>query len=328
MPISVAFNGPKATNIKLNIVSPVFVCAKQDSVTIPSLSKSDKNANITLNFHINRLIFPTDLKVTVHYSYTIENVSKGENLLHSNSVDFQIPLQVLLRPCAASTTTTYNFTVKTNQPAVSILELFSDLKNIDSGDPFDSKKRGFQLHNGIEVSLIVSKTAGNYRIHSNHIEALNFFCNQLIERLSEKFEYNVEFASDDEIQTKEFFQRAKSHYELFKKRKLEYEELKKYTNLYTETQKNLLSKFKEKTPPNLDNLDFLHRHVYKSVIKCTTNIEELNKKYAEETLNLVMATEVLVNQIRIILKMNDDEYEVLKSLFPLDNVEKFEFCTN
>jgi hypothetical protein len=105
---------------------------------------------------------------------------------------------------------------------------------------------GFMYPNKGDLSIIISKAGGRYRIQSSHYESLLFTTQVICNKLSEIYSYDIEIFIEDDISIKDFFTIVENHFILIEKRKGLNLELEKYTNLYTIVQKNLLNKYKVK----------------------------------------------------------------------------------
>jgi Bardet-Biedl syndrome 9 protein len=103
---------------------------------------------------------------------------------------------------------------------------------------------GFSYPNKSEVTLIVSKNAGRYRIQSNHYECLLFITHQIISRLSECYQYEISFFIEDEINLLSFYNVVENHFRISSSKMMKHQELEKYTTLYAFVQKSLLNKYK------------------------------------------------------------------------------------
>jgi Bardet-Biedl syndrome 9 protein len=103
---------------------------------------------------------------------------------------------------------------------------------------------GFNYPNKCEVTIIISKNGGRYRIQSSHYEALLFMTHQIVQRLSDHYNYDIEFFIEDELIFTDYLNTVENHYKLFDAKQGMNDELEKYTSLYTIIQKNLLSKYK------------------------------------------------------------------------------------
>ncbi len=120
------------------------------------------------------------------------------------------------------------------------MENFIDSNLIKS----NSNMIGFSYPNKTDVTVIVSKNAGRYRIQSNHYECLLFITHQIVLRLSEYFQYEISFFIEDDINLLSFYNVVENHFKISSSKKTRHQELEKYTTLYTVVQKNLLNKYK------------------------------------------------------------------------------------
>ena len=74
---------------------------------------------------------------------------------------------------------------------------------------------------------------------------------QIVLRLSEFYNYDVNFFIEDDIIFTDYLNIVENHFKLFNSKKEMNDELEKYTGLYTIIQKNLLSKYKVKKNFNI-----------------------------------------------------------------------------
>jgi hypothetical protein len=58
---------------------------------------------------------------------------------------------------------------------------------------------GFVYPNRAEVTIIISKNAGRYRIQSTQYEALLFIAHQIILRISEHYQFSCNFFIEDDL---------------------------------------------------------------------------------------------------------------------------------
>lgn len=112
---------------------------------------------------------------------------------------------------------------------------------------------GFMYPNKAEVTIIVSKNAGRYRIQSSHYESLLFITHQIIQRLNEYFKYDISVYIEDDLHLDYYFPIIETHFKLNFSKNNKNQELEKYTSLYTVVQKSLLNKYKV----NLDTIIYI-----------------------------------------------------------------------
>lgn len=180
---------------------------------------------------------------------------------------------------------------------------------------------GFQLPNQSEVAIVVSKNAGKYRVMSSNYEGLLFIVSQICYKLNECYEEELKIYFEEELNYNDFFQVVENHYKMITEYKEKNQELEDYSTLYTAIQKSLLNKYKEKRPPSLNNLDFLLRHVHKSMLKLTAEMENLVKDIKLAFKDIIIWTESMCFFLKLKAKLDQQQYYIIKDVFPLDSLE-------
>ncbi len=158
---------------------------------------------------------------------------------------------------------------------------------------------GFSYPNKAEVTIIVSKSGGRYRIQSSYYEALLFISHQIVIRLNEKFKYEVQTNIEDEFNFIDFFVFVENHFSFQNNKKNLNAELEKYTSLYTVVQKSLLNKYKEKNPPKLNNLDFLLKNIYKSINKISDDLVNVNHEIKTISQDIIIWIDILLYKLKL-----------------------------
>ena len=100
--------------------------------------------------------------------------------------------------------------------------------------------------------------------------------------------------------------------------------LEKYNTLYTNLQKNLLNKYQKKTPPKLANIDFFLKNVYKDIVAESDLVQKTNNEIKSLYRDIYIWTESIIYLTKLRARLNDEEYQLLKSVFPLDNINNNE----
>ena len=145
---------------------------------------------------------PTSLEVTISASYTLET---GQPRVSQCRV--QLPMALLCRLIPPVKSSTFKFTLETNQDPPQLTDLFGDMLTQPGCTPEWAKQvsgaganvMSFQYYNGVEATILVSKNGGKYRIQSNELEALWMVSHQLVERLQALYQReNGGVVSDDD----------------------------------------------------------------------------------------------------------------------------------
>ena len=118
--------------------------------------------------------------------------------------------------------------------------------------------------------------------------------------------------------------RVRDHYDIIQRKKELLQNLEKYTSLYTNLQKNLLNKYQKKTPPKLANIDFFLKNVYKDIVAESDLVQKTNNEIKSLYRDIYIWTESIIYLTKLRARLNDEEYQLLKSVFPLDNINNNE----
>jgi hypothetical protein len=179
----------------------------------------------------------------------IDEDNPTDKSIQSTSLEIELPLSLFLRVGHEDKDAKNKITLVTNKDPVALSKVFADLtENFVDSETVKVKPNiiGFVYPNKAEVTIIVAKTKGIYRIQSSHYEALLFITHQIVLRLNEVFQYDVSCFIEDEIHSNltKYFDFIENHFRIFQNKKLINGELEKYTSLYTRVQKSLLNKYK------------------------------------------------------------------------------------
>ena len=320
------YGGQEATDIKVNVVCPYNIVCDDPIFTISSLgSNSNNKIKKNIKFKIIEEFYPTFLNIDVYTSYYAKE--KNDKIIQSTSISFELPLGLLIRvENGTKNNLKYHITLETNRQPFKINEIFDDLdNNFLDYDLLKNKTMSvlFSYPNKKEVAVNLDKS-GNYIIESDNFECILFIINQIVNRINDKFKNNVDCFINDKFKVKEFFFRVRDHYDLIQKKKDLLKNLEKYTSLYTNLQKNLLNKYQKKTPPKLANLDFFLKTVYKDILHQSDLIEEAKNDIQLIYRDIYIWTESIICLTKLRAKLNDEEYQLLRNVFPLDSISNNE----
>jgi hypothetical protein len=275
-------------------------------------------------------MYPTFNNIDIYATYYVRESGKNEKAFQSTSLSIELPLSLFIRVSQETkkTDSQYKITLCTDKQPIPLNQLFKDLNDnyIDS-TLIKSKPNmiTFIYPNKTEVTVIVSKSNGKYRIQSNQYETLLFISNQLVLRLHEYFEYNVQCYIDDTINFQKFISIVANHFNENNYKKVIAKELEKYTSLYTNVQKSLLTKYKEKNPPQLENLDFLLKQVDKEINNKSDELMNINNKLKVFHREIAIWIESILFLLKLRARMSEEHYQIIRAAFPLDHINDNEY---
>lgn len=327
-----SYSGEMATNINVCIVCPHNVLCDEPSFMITSLGKKMGEKKKVFKFRVLQALYPSFTNVEVYASYYVKDVKKNEKISMSSCLSFELPMSLFLRISHDNkkSESDAKITLLTDKDPLPLNKIFKELTEDSYCDSnlFKQKTNSatFIYPNQTDVTVLVSKQNGRYRIQSNNFQTLLFITHQMVLKLKEAYEDKIECYIDDPINFAKYMEAVIKHYELFIKKTKMSEELEKYTNLYTEVQKSLLNKYKAKNPPKFFNLDFLLKQVYKEIQQRTDDIIKTDKEMKGASLDIQIWTELMLYLLKLRSQMNEKSYSIIKGIFPLDNINSNEEC--
>jgi len=174
----------------------------------------------------------------------------------------------------------------------------------------NAKQMTFVLRNQETVSLLVSKDDAKLRFQANSASALQLILTETYTRLTSPA-YSLEISSACKIPSMDLMEAIDRHFA----HRLEVKALKKTledrTYQMRTIQKKLLSRFKDKNPSALNNLDFLLQHTYSQVIETASQIETV--KQSQENVSVALSNAVTCNNliVRTLCGMSQEQFDLL-----------------
>ena len=177
------------------------------------------------------------------------------------------------------------FTLDTNKTPPALPVLFDDMFS-QPGLTEDAIQRitassgnvlTFQYFNGEDATILVSKTAGRYRVQSGNLQALWMVSSDLVSRLTNYFTVGegkeqeagepFAIAYQEPLPLADFFACIDEHFQCRKTLADAEATLNDRAHQFRLIQKRLLVRFKERNPSPLTNLDMLLHGTYNQLIE-------------------------------------------------------------
>ncbi|CAF5072094.1 unnamed protein product, partial [Rotaria magnacalcarata] len=138
------------------------------------------------------------------------------------------------------------------------------------------------------------------------------FSNLLIERLSASSSIDFEFG--DPLPLNDYFSIIDRHYEL----RVECEQINSTLEIsskqFRAIQKRLLSKFKDKTPSLLDNLDILLENTNQQILALADRYEQSRYELNRCSHDLSCATKLICLLLKISVSLSNDNAQLLNAI--------------
>ena len=165
-----------------------------------------------------------------------------------------------------------------------------------------SNAAGFQYFGGPYVTVLSSKTSQRYRLQSDNLACLWILTESLESRLSKRFaneKMPLECSYSSSLPLHEYYSEIEQHFHKRKKLLALQEQLEHRSAQFRAIQKRLLSRFKDKTPTPLTNLDSLLDGTYRQVLQNVEAVEQALLEVKRSSNNLSCITNLLVFLVRL-----------------------------
>ncbi|XP_069568047.1 protein PTHB1 isoform X1 [Brachyistius frenatus] len=263
---------------------------------------------------------PADLTghITVSFSSPTELNPKGvPKVLQSR---FSLPLALVCVPSSPAKTTKFKITVDTNQPPVNLGSVFREFSA--KSEDKDGSTLAFQFLSGAKVTVLTSKTSQRYRIQSDSFEDMWLVVKELVKRFDQHFsklgvkDFKKTFSGPLPLQ--EYFLSVDHHFQLRVGAQQYQDLLSERAVQFRAIQRRLLTRFKDKTPAPLQNLDTLLDATYSQVMALAEAAEENRALLEEAFVRLRSATHLLVLLLSLWQGLTPDQTAILEAtLLPL-----------
>lgn len=286
--VFLSYTGTQATtDVTLSVRGPAFTHVEPQTVVLKSVSGARATpTTVKLTFYASAACLPTGLEAELAACYTS---TAGEPRVASHR--FLLPMFLACRPRHASKSAQHKLTLDTALPAQPLTTLFDDVlfaateSGQDVAEALGStaaQAMGFELWAGLEgrsdgpasVSILVSKTAGRYRVQSDCLPALHVVMAELERRLGERLgkldspsPSGRLFTCSDFFPFAEYFAAIEGHFGTRLQLRALYSRLNDAAHLFRVIQKKLLARFKDKNPSPLAGLDVLLRETHARILQ-------------------------------------------------------------
>ncbi|KAF3692417.1 Protein PTHB1 Bardet-Biedl syndrome 9 protein -like protein [Channa argus] len=233
---------------------------------------------------------------------------------------FSLPLALVCVPSSPAKTTKFKITVDTNQPPVDLKLIFPEFSA--KSEDKDGNSLAFQFLSGAKVTVLASKTSQRYRIQSDSFEDMWLVVKELVDRFNKHFsklgvkDFKKSFSGPLPLQ--EYFLSVDHHFQLRVSAQQYQDLLSERAVQFRAIQRRLLTRFKDKTPAPLQNLDTLLDATYSQVMALAEAAEENRAQLDEAFVRLRSSTHLLVLLLSLWQGLTPDQTAILEAtLLPL-----------
>uniref|UniRef100_A0AAR2LKP5 Bardet-Biedl syndrome 9 n=1 Tax=Pygocentrus nattereri TaxID=42514 RepID=A0AAR2LKP5_PYGNA len=295
---------------KLSVCVQPPLAVTQDQFVLDSLGMYP-SFSFTFSPSLSNLCFTTQATCSVPLLPGVPRVAQCK---------FVLPLRLVCCPTSASKNSKYKITVDTNKPPVNLNEVFPEF--VAKAEDKEGNALAFQFIAGSRVTVLASKTSQRYRIQSESFEDIWLVAKELVQRFDRHFaklgvkDFRNSFSGP--IPLAEYFETVDHHFELRVNAQKYQDLLSERAVQFRAIQRRLLTRFKDKTPAPLQNLDTLMEGTYRQVIALADAAEENRACLVQAFSRLRSATHLLILLVSLWQGLSAEQTAILEAtLLPL-----------
>uniref|UniRef100_A0A1A7YUI9 Bardet-Biedl syndrome 9 n=1 Tax=Iconisemion striatum TaxID=60296 RepID=A0A1A7YUI9_9TELE len=299
---------------KLSICVQPPLAVTQDQFALEPMGVGSTKV-VAFSAFLNGRYPPADLTGDIIVSYS--SPTGVPRVLQSR---FSLPLALVCVPSTPAKNTKFKITVDTNQPPVDLSSIFQEFSA--KTEDKDGSSLAFQLLSGAKVTVVASKTSQRYRIQSDSFEDMWLVVKELLQRFDQHFtklgikDFKKSFSGSLPLQ--DYFLSVDHHFQLRVSAQQYQDLLSERAIQFRAIQRRLLTRFKDKTPAPLQNLDTLLEATYSQVMALAEAAEDNRAQLEQAFVGLRSATHLLVLLLSLWQGLTPDQTAILEAtLLPL-----------
>lgn len=305
-------------NVMLAIDAGYPILCNKPSYVIPSIGDTTVSTVIEVSFYLCGSSIPSTMKVRAIATFT--TMSDAPRI---SQCEFELPLCLVCRGCQPVKNAVCKLTLDTNKAPVNLGELFPEMVE---DTPIPLVALGIEYYNGPAVTILASKTSQRYRIQCDKFEGLWLVVREMVTRLRSHFAkledgapLRLSFMGPLPLQ--HYFDLIDNHFEQRLNQQKYREILGQRSSQFRVIQRRLLTKYKDKTPSPLANLDTLLDGTYRQLLALGEAEEDCQRSIQHAIVALSCGTRLFNLLIGLWTNMTDKEYRILEATLSADIVE-------
>ncbi|XP_077454398.1 protein PTHB1 isoform X3 [Stigmatopora argus] len=316
--VTVRANGALASS-KLTVGVQLPLAVSHDHFVLEPLGAGSSTA-VVFSAFLNARYPPADLSGDITLSYSTPTEFNPKGVPHVHQSQFTLPLSLVCTSSPPSKSSAFKITVDTNQPPVDLAAIFPEFA-AESEDNEGNALTLRYLPGGL-VTVLASKTSQRYRIQSDTFEDIWLVTKELLARADRHFsalgsdDFKKSFGGPPPL--KDYFLSVDHHFQLRLSAQKYQELLSERAAQFRAIQRRLLTRFKDKTPAPLQNLDTLLDATYTQVMLLAEEAEENARQLEEAWARLKSSTQLLVLLLSLGHGLTPEQTAILEaSMLPL-----------
>ena len=308
-------------DVTLTVVAPAPATCRQDTFVVPFVrGGKDTPASVRVALRVPRGAgVPASNAVRLVAGYRVKGTGEPRVATHEACV----PLSLFAERVAPVKHAAHKVTLDTNRAPPLLASLFAD-----AGVPQDGGAANvvsFAYGDGSDVTVIVSKNAGRYRLQSSTFGAMWLVLDELCHRLRRYYDaeearagadaeaepFAISFA--EALPLQDFFAAVDAHHAARAARNGSLATLSDRARQFRAAQKRLLVRFKDKNPQSLEHLDAVLAGAYDAVTSEAAEAQVREAALRSAHGDLAAATRVATRLISLKFNLSDEDLAVLEA---------------
>ncbi|KRX10421.1 hypothetical protein PPERSA_10520 [Pseudocohnilembus persalinus] len=281
--ISLSYQGERAQNIQINLVLPKNMVAEKNPIQLNELKGGGTPYSCEVNLYMQNNFTP--YSSLIQAQVTFNNCISGQN---ANKDPRGTSSRIIIGPAAQShlsppiKNSSFKITLQANKDIPALSELFQDLVKLDCNQNIKDC-----LSNPNAYTFIMANEG-----------------------------QSVEFQFTDHIPLQDLFSQIDEHYSLRQELKKCKEQLDKKTIEFRTIQKRLLTRFKEKNPAPLNNLDLLLQKSYEDLILLANKTESIQERLQEVSHTLSVTLHLIHYLLKLRFNLSGQTFKLVQDTIP------------
>ncbi|CAL8247598.1 unnamed protein product [Lota lota] len=302
----------QGSKLTISVRPPLAV--SQDQFTLDPMGVGSSTV-VAFSAFLNGHYPPADLSGDIAVSYSSLT---GVPRVHQSR--FDLPLALVCISSSPAKSAKHKITVDTNKPPVNLTTVFPEF--YDKSEENDGNSLAVQFLSGARVTILASKTSQRYRVQSESFEDMWLVIKELVQRFEHHFTQqgvkDLRHSFTGPLPLPEYFQTVDHHFQLRVNAHQYQDLLAERAVQFRAIQRRLLTRFKDKTPAPLQNLDSLLDATYHQLMALADAAEENRLLLEQAFVRLRSSTHLLVLLLCLWQGLTPDQTNILEAtLLPL-----------
>lgn len=318
-------------NVKLHINCSLPLVAMPSSMCYSSIGGVQYVQEVQFYMKSKHLPSNLDVNVCASYSYSENGTSK------LSQTKFRLPLKLLMKAGEQTVdqeTSDTNKSIKvpslrklvleTNKPCINLSEIFPEFAGSYVSANGNTLAAQYYGHPTFNVSIQGSKAGNRYRFQSENLESMWLIAQEFVIRLNSFFgkqSQDVSITYHDPLPIEDLKLTIDKHLELRQSMEALSNNLEQCCVQFRAVQKRLLTKFKDKSPTSLDNMDALLEATFRQIATLSDKSIIAKKELSIASNSLNCMSRLFVLLLSLVHKFSKENCEILDSVLTTQVVD-------